>query len=631
VVLPGGGLTGVGHAVQYQKVQDNKGTPAPNLEAHVADDTFYLFRSMDSGKTWKLIFTSNYSFSVALSPAYAEDQTIYLHNASFMPELMAWPVLGRDEYSKSTNGGKTWATYSTLGYVEATSFAVIDANNYWIASSEGIRKTGGSTIEIDGNVPAIMIMIPGFGVVPTTSGDIYVTTDMGATFNRLGEEDTFAGVPTFTFDVPSKTVYVESAGGSIVKWVVGSSTSWETALNIANMPLGIDTPAEIDGLSIGPGGVWYIKSTNATPDNGRIWRATEPLNPNNTDAGYGFEPISGTTFGADVNGENGATIAPGPFMSIVADPASGIPTYYVVVQGGTYTANDYNSTWLQFTDVLLTAPKINAPVEGATVGTSVNIENPNLTNVNFMWSAVSYTGATYEWQIAYDNVFTNLADTDNTKGTSLTARPLLSGQKYFFRVRVSDPMFSKWSTPVSFSTMITSDVNQGLNAEGRIYPTNGAVINSSKPAITWGSVTGATYDFKLAKDAAFTQLVDEKNGLTSTVYSPSSELANGTYFWQVRAVSGQNVGNWVQSAFTVAPAAAAPGATGTQAPPQVTVNPPVITVVPPAVTVAPPIVTVVPETDGGTPATPGYIWVIIAIGAVLVIAVIVLIARTRRV
>jgi hypothetical protein len=66
--------------------------------------------------------------------------------------------------------------------------------------------------------------------------------------------------------------------------------------------------------------------------------------------------------------------------------------------------------------------------------------------------------------------------------------------------------------------------------------------------------------------------------------------------------------------------------------PQVTVVPPDVTVdVPPVVTVtqqAPPTLVLPDEPDPGTPV---YIWVIVAIGAILTIAVIVLIIRTRRV
>ena len=82
--------------------------------------------------------------------------------------------------------------------------------------------------------------------------------------------------------------------------------------------------------------------------------------------------------------------------------------------------------------------------------------------------------------------------------------------------------------------------------------------------------------------------------------------------------------------------------------PQVTVIPPdvditlpapIVTVIPPDITVeVPPVVTVtqLPQPTlelpvAEDPGTPVYIWVIVGIGAILTIAVIVLIIRTRRV
>jgi len=196
-------------------------------------------------------------------------------------------------------------------------------------------------------------------------------------------------------------------------------------------------------------------------------------------------------------------------------------------------------------------------------------------------------------------------------------------------------MMSKWSTAVSFNTMIPSDVNQGLNAEGRISPINGSSGVPLTPAITWGAVNSATsYDFKLATDATFTTIVEAKDGLTTTVFSPSQPLKpNTVYFWEVRANAYTNVGNWVVSAFTTAGAASTTTPGGGTAP-NITVNPPIVTVNPPAITVPPAQVTVAPANitvNPTAPETPAYIWIIIAIGAVLVIAVIVLIARTRRV
>jgi NADH:ubiquinone oxidoreductase subunit 6 (subunit J) len=51
--------------------------------------------------------------------------------------------------------------------------------------------------------------------------------------------------------------------------------------------------------------------------------------------------------------------------------------------------------------------------------------------------------------------------------------------------------------------------------------------------------------------------------------------------------------------------------------------------VPPAITVEPPVITVEPA-EAAEAIAPGYLWAVIIIGAVLVIALIVLIVRTRR-
>ena len=201
-----------------------------------------------------------------------------------------------------------------------------------------------------------------------------------------------------------------------------------------------------------------------------------------------------------------------------------------------------------------------------------------------------------------------------------------AGKTYYWRVRAEkSDMPSNWSKATQFSTQVSSVYESGLDVVGRISPANGATDVATNAALTWGTVTGATsYNLVLASDSAFTKVIDSKTGLTVNVYSPATAFTAGTtYFWKVQAVSGTNTSNWVASAFTTA---------------QVAANvPPVSTSVAPAVTTIinpTPVVTVnvAPSATNTTPnATPGYIWVIIVIGAVLVIAVIVLIVRTRRV
>jgi len=600
-----------------------------------------IFKSTDSGATWKEIYNNkaynNGTIQVfSTTPGDKDYQTLWIQQAA--PDA--------DKYIKSTDGGANWDSYnfpSIMGQIN--SLSIVDANTFIMGSSAGIRKSTSTAIAyIDGKTPLVMINIPGFFLTWSTTGEVYVSKDDGVTFERLGSLGQFAANPAFSpaklsFVMgPNPTIYcVEVNSGNIVKWTYGVDSSWSIALNASQMPDNLNTYDKISSFSAGA--VWYVQSPATNPQ-GQLWRAVDPLNPN-PDEDYGFEPITGTTF-------NGGTVSAIPFLSSIAD-ANGVPTYYTCIKGLTAT-NKYPANWVKYTDVLLAAPKVTAPADGSVVGSTVTItqgQAGNYAAVDFAWSPVAYTSPKYVAQISYDSTFTNVLAQDEsgrnlsaqTTGTTLTAIYLLAGKSFYFRVKVASPMMSKWSTPVHFNTMIPSDVNQGLNAEGRISPINGASGVPLTPAITWGAVNSATsYDFKIATDAAFSNVVESKDGLTTTVFSPSKPLsANTVYFWEVRANSGTNIGNWVISSFTTAApiSSGGTGGTVTQPAPTVIVNvptaapapAPVFTVPPAQVTVAPANITVNPT----APETPAYIWIIIAIGAVLVIAVIVLIARTRRV
>lgn len=163
--------------------------------------------------------------------------------------------------------------------------------------------------------------------------------------------------------------------------------------------------------------------------------------------------------------------------------------------------------------------------------------------------------------------------------------------------------------------------------------------------------------FTIASTSAAPNAVVGRDATNSFNFSPGA-----SYTWKVRVSSGGPIysGYTAARAFTIAeatqaeavvvtqaaPAVAAPAPQVTvQAPapaaapavtvqaPALTVQPPAVTVQAPAVTVQPPAITVqAPAAAAVTAAvTPGWIYAIIIVGAVLVIAVIVLIVRTRRV
>ena len=115
----------------------------------------------------------------------------------------------------------------------------------------------------------------------------------------------------------------------------------------------------------------------------------------------------------------------------------------------------------------------------------------------------------------------------------------------------------------------------------------------------------------LADNAGFSSpLVDEK--VSTDAYSPDVTLDySSTYYWKVQAFKGNKaISRWSDvSVFTCKTEAAPP-------------PPPAPT---PTLTVQPATPIILP-----TPVPPALLWTIIGIGAALIIAVIVLIARTRR-
>jgi hypothetical protein len=168
----------------------------------------------------------------------------------------------------------------------------------------------------------------------------------------------------------------------------------------------------------------------------------------------------------------------------------------------------------------------------------------------------------------------------------------------------------------------------GAPAQASLVPAQAAEnIRITMTSFTWGAVAGATgYNFELAPYLASSEdpfipafiLVTEENLETNGVILINVDLDySKTYAWRVQAVRGTEEGAWVTSFFTTA------------AEPEEVPDP--IEIVIPEPTPTPEIIVEVPEWTE-IQVIPDYLlWVVVAVGAILVIAVIVLIVRTRRV
>ncbi len=198
------------------------------------------------------------------------------------------------------------------------------------------------------------------------------------------------------------------------------------------------------------------------------------------------------------------------------------------------------------------------------------------------------------------------------------------GTTYYWRVRVDSlaPAESYWSSMQTFVVQQLTAIVPVISS-----PANGGEVTTVNPAFSWSPIANATsYRFELSMTANFSNIVYTVDPVTAGAAVPSTiMLTRGMqYFWHVKALAPTE-GAWSTTAnFIVAqlPPTTAPPVTITTAPqPTIIVNQPTVTITPTQI--------VIPPTETKE-VNPSYIWAIIIVGAVLVIAVIILIVRTRR-
>jgi hypothetical protein len=160
-------------------------------------------------------------------------------------------------------------------------------------------------------------------------------------------------------------------------------------------------------------------------------------------------------------------------------------------------------------------------------------------------------------------------------------------------------------------------------------PSIGGYDVATEPMFTWQPVAGSIrYEIALSEDPTFT-IIEWSYNVDQTFYKVDEPLRyDTTYYWRVRGVLGepyQEFGQWKTPAtpwttgiFTTASEPAPPPDPIVVQPTKPEVN----------VEIPPTKITIEPAEQ----AIPNYmLWIIVAVGAILVIALIVLIVRTRRV
>jgi len=77
-------------------------------------------------------------------------------------------------------------------------------------------------------------------------------------------------------------------------------------------------------------------------------------------------------------------------------------------------------------------------------------------------------------------------------------------------------------------------------------PSNNSTTNDNTPYFDWSDVTGAAaYELEVDNSGSFSSPEIHRTDLTSSYYTATSSLSDGTYYWRVRAKdSNGNLGSW---------------------------------------------------------------------------------------
>ncbi len=359
--------------------------------------------------------------------------------------------------------------------------------------------------------------------------------------------------PTFTWEaVPGLTSYriQVSKKADFSSTVVNSTKSSTT-----------HTPgtALLDGLyywrvqAKGSDGIWGLWSTvwTVTIDTVKPPKATL-LSPVKDDLlttslpSFDWSDVTGAAY-YELQVDNSSTFGSPEVAAAPAGSAYTVTTpladgrYYWRVRAVDLAGNkgSWTSAWTVWIDIdPAPAPALLSPADGA----ATNDNTPT-----FTWEAVP--GLTsYRIQVSKKADFSSTVVNSTKSSTTHTPGTALLDGLYYWRVQAkgSDGIWGLWSTVWT----VTIDTVKPPKAT-LLSPVKDDLLTTSLPSFDWSDVTGAAY-YELQVDNSSTFGSPEVAAAPAgSAYAVTTPLADGRYYWRVRAVDlAGNKGSWT-SAWTV--------------------------------------------------------------------------------
>lgn len=554
-----------------------------------------LWRSKSSplGSGWERVATlitgngaANNPVIVRVDPDYATTGAVYFLELG-APNAIRY----------SSDGGELFASRSALGVV--IDMVVESKDVVYVAIGTTVQRSTASGWSWDlpqaTNLGAIQMitLAPNGDVLVAGNGQVSYSTDGGSTFNLITPVIGGGGVTHVVADKDYATntiIYASEIAGGIVRWKVGSYTAWEPIRAAATFG------GTIRGLATREDVLYAIWDTAGAGPSG-LERSLSPDVDGTIVAGTFFNTINaGLVAAAQLNRI--------PKALKVAGAGSASTLFAIdtaaAVAAGLYTLND---------DMALLAPEFSHPVE--VLSDPVGGRNDAYV---VTWSPIS-NATTYDYRVYADENGTmqvyaqNLVVPGNPAAPAIVVPPgnLVVGRSYYARFRVRNQNtaaanWTNWSEMTKFDVIGGEAVQVQYLGPQPLGPVVGATnVQVSGTAVTWAPYARATkYEVKLATDAGLTDVLGTAQ-VEGTAYQYDGTLEySTTYFWSARAIEPVP-SDWGPTAHFTTMAEPAPPADD-----------------------EPPVIIEQPQ------ITPAYIYAIIAVGALLVIAVLVLIVRTRR-
>ncbi len=215
-------------------------------------------------------------------------------------------------------------------------------------------------------------------------------------------------------------------------------------------------------------------------------------------------------------------------------------TYYWRVRAVDVANNtgSWSQVFVFFVDTSAPAP----PTGIAPINIILNYSLPQ-----FSWTAADDNGSGvdyYEIQVSTSPDFSVIVISDSTTETFYNASTPLPDGTYYWRVRAVDSVgnIGAWSDGYTFTIDTTPPSPPQL-----LSPSNGEYLSSS-PQLMWNESTDMYagvdhYEIQVSTTSDFSNIVVEDSTLSTSYTLP--QLADGTYYWRVRAVdSVGNIGTW---------------------------------------------------------------------------------------